>query len=103
MIHEINWDMVDKEIKEVCENNTKRYVYSKEKQKEYSQRAYLKNKEAILARNAKYRKEHPKDKETLEKERLYALEYRKKRKEFIEQAKKMLGETLVKIIVENPQ
>lgn len=99
MIHEINWNMVDKEIIEALDDMSskvikpkKKYVYSKEKIAEYNRKSYLKNKEKLVANTAEWVKnKYNTDPEYKQKRIEYSREYRKKQKELLEEAKKIIN------------
>jgi len=97
-IHEINWNMVDKEIIEALDapKPKRKYVYSKEKVAEYNKKSYLKNKEKLIANTTEWVKnKYNTDPEYKQKRIEYSREYRKKQKELLEEAKKIINNNLV--------
>lgn len=101
MIHEINWNMVDKEIIEALDapKPKRKYVYSKEKIAEYNKKSYLKNKEKLIANTVEWVKnKYNTDPEYKQKRIEYSREYRKKQKELLEQAKQIINNLPEKVL-----
>lgn len=83
---------IPKEILEVIDTpKKKKYVYSPETIKQYTQRYYLKNKEKIVARSTAYLKDKYKTDPTYrEKAKGYSKAFRDRQKLLIEEARKIV-------------
>lgn len=83
---------IPKEILEVIDTpKKKKYTYSAEKIKEYTQRYYQKNKDKIVARSTIYLKDKYKSDPTFrEKAKGYSKAFRERQKLLVEEARKIV-------------
>jgi len=76
---------------EACTPQKKKYTYSAEKIKQYTQRYYQKNKEKIVARSTAYLKDKYKsDPNYREKAKGYSKAFRERQKLLVEEARKIV-------------
>lgn len=83
---------IPKDILEVIDTpKKKKYVYSAEKVREYTQRYYLKNKEKMIARSTAFLKEKYKtDPEYREKAKGYSKAFRDRQRLLVQEARKIV-------------